>query len=97
VRYVRHALEGEEIQQHIAAGKTATKLGLTWNDRISFVLSEQLQLKRLAFLDILKENTEQADNADEQFDLDFTLMTGEAAKLLADVVAALGGEKAKAI
>lgn len=97
VRYVRHALEGEEIQQHIAAGKTATKLGLTWNDRISFVLSEQLQLKRLAFLDILKENSEQGDNADEQFDIDFTLMTGEVAKLLADVVEALGGEKAKAV
>lgn len=97
VRYVRHALEGEEIQQHIAAGKTATKLGLTWNDHISFVLSEQLQLKRLAFLDILKENSEQGDNADEQFDIDFTLMTGEVAKLLADVVEALGGEKAKAV
>ena len=97
VRYVRHALEGEEIQQHIAAGKTATKLGLTWNDRISFVLSEQLQIKRLAFLDILKENTEQGDNADEQFDIDFTLMSGEVAKLLVDVVNALGGEKAKAV
>lgn len=97
VRYVRHALEGEEIQQHIAAGKTATKLGLTWNDRISLVLSEQLQIKRLAFLDILKENTEQGDNADEQFDIDFVLMTGEVAKLLADVVEALGGEKAKAV
>jgi recombination associated protein RdgC len=97
VRYVRHALEGEEIQQHIAAGKTATKLGLTWNDRISFVLGDQLQIKRLTFLDILKENADQGDNADEQFDIDFTLMTGEAAKLLADVVEALDGEKAKAI
>lgn len=97
VRYVRHALEGEEIQQHIAAGKTATKLGLTWSDRISFVLGEQLQLKRLAFLDILKENAEQGDNADEQFDLDFALMTGEVAKMLVDVVEALGGEKAKAV
>jgi len=97
VRYVRHALEGEEIQQHIAAGKTATRLALTWNDRISFVLSEQLQIKRLAFLDILKEQTEQGETADEQFDLDFTLMSGELAKLLADVVEALGGEKAKAV
>jgi recombination associated protein RdgC len=97
VRYVRHALEGEEIQQHIAAGKTATKLGLTWNDRISFVLGDQLQIKRLAFLDILKENADQGDNADEQFDIDFTLMTGEVAKLLVDVVEALGGEKAKAV
>jgi len=97
VRYVRHALEGEEIQQHIAAGKTATRLAMTWNERVSFVLSEQLQIKRVAFLDILKEETEQGDTADEQFDIDFTLMTGELAKLLDDVVAALGGEKAKPI
>jgi recombination associated protein RdgC len=55
------------------------------------MISEQLQSKRLAFLDILKVNT------DEQFDLDFALMTGEVAKLLVDVVEALGGEKAKAI
>lgn len=93
VRYANHALEGEEILAHIAAGKRATRLGLTWNDRISFVLTEQLQIKRLEFLDILKEeSTTQADNADEIFELDFTLMTGELAKMLADLTEALGGE-----
>lgn len=97
VRYVRHDLEGEEIATHIAAGKQATKLAMTWNDRISFVLGEQMEIKRLAFLDILKEQSEQGESADEQFDLDFALMSGEVAKLLADVVAALGGEKAAAV
>ncbi|OGS78660.1 MAG: recombination-associated protein RdgC [Gallionellales bacterium GWA2_55_18] len=93
VRYANHALEGEEILAHIAAGKRATRLGLTWNDRISFVLTEQLQIKRLEFLDIVKEeSTTQADNADEMFDLDFTLMTGELAKMLTDLTEALGGE-----
>jgi recombination associated protein RdgC len=97
VRYVRHALEGDEIHQHIAAGKSATRLAMTWNDRISFVLSEQLLLKRITFLDILKEETEHGESADEQFDLDFALMSGELAKLLDDVVTALGGEKVKPI
>ncbi len=97
VRYVRHDLEGEEIATHIAAGKQATRLAMTWNDRISFVLGEQMEIKRLAFLDILKEQSEQGESADEQFDLDFALMSGEVAKLLADVVEALGGEKAAAI
>jgi recombination associated protein RdgC len=96
VRYVRHALEGEEIRGHIAAGKSATRLGLTWADRISFVLTEQLQIKRVAFLDLLKEQAERGDNAEEQFDLDFVLMSGELAKLLADLLAALGGEKTAA-
>ncbi|MBX9810251.1 MAG: recombination-associated protein RdgC, partial [Burkholderiales bacterium] len=94
VRYVRHALEGREIRDHIAAGKTATRLGMTWRDRISFVLTEQLQIKRLAFLDILKGDTgEQPEGADEQFDVNFSLMTGELARMLADLVTALGGEK----
>ncbi len=97
VRYVRHDLEGEEIAAHIGAGKQATKLGMTWNDRISFVLGEQMEVKRMAFLDILKEQTEQGESADEQFDLDFALMSGEVAKLLTDLVAALGGEKSAAI
>lgn len=93
VRYANHALEGEEILRHIAGGKRATRLGLTWNDRISFVLNEQLQLKRLSFLDVLKEeSSSQADHADEVFDVEFALMTGELAKLLQDLLRALGGE-----
>ncbi|MDP2169847.1 MAG: recombination-associated protein RdgC [Rhodocyclaceae bacterium] len=92
IRYVHHALAGPEIADHIAAGKIATKLGMTWNDRISFVLTDKLHLKRLAFLDILKEQAESADNAEEQFDADFALMAGELAHLLDDLLIALGGE-----
>jgi recombination associated protein RdgC len=94
VRYVNHPLEGREIREHIAGGKTATRLGMTWKNRVSFVLTEQLQIKRVVFLDILKEETQnQAEDAEEQFDIDFALMTGELAALLADLVEALGGEK----
>ena len=35
----------------------------------------------------------QAENEDERFDIDFTLMTGEVARLLDDLLAALGGEQ----
>ncbi len=93
VRYVKHTLEGEEIRQHIATGKVVTRLALTWGDRISFLLTENLQIKRLSFLDILKDEVDgQAENEDERFDIDFTLMTGEVARLLDDLLAALGGE-----
>lgn len=98
VRYANHALEGEEILAHIAEGKRATRLGLTWNDRISFVLTEQLQIKRLDFLDIIKEeSTSQGDTAEELFEIDFTLMTGELAKMLTDLLAALGGEASQSV
>lgn len=97
VRYVRHALDGEDIEgqikAHLAAGKLPTKLALTWDERISFILSEKLEIKRLAFLDLLMDQAEKsAEHASEQFDADFALMTGELARFLPQLVAALGGE-----
>ena len=69
VRYVKHPLDGDEIageiKAHLASGKLPTKLALTWDDRISFVLGEKLEIKRLAFLDLLKEEAEKsAERAD---------------------------------
>jgi recombination associated protein RdgC len=58
------------------------------------MLDDKLQLKRLAFLDVLKESTDgQAENEEERFDLDFALMAGELARLFGDLLAALGGER----
>ena len=98
VRYVRHPLEGRDIRDHISAGKTAIRLGLTWQDKISFVLTDQLHIKRITFLELLKsepaaDSESDAGNEDEQFDADFALMTGELSLMLADLVNALGGEK----
>ena len=92
VRFVRHALDSKELQRHIAGGKQCTRLALTWADRVSFVLTELLVIKRVAPIDVIRETEQsQAQNDDERFDADFTLMTGELQKLLADLVEALGG------
>ena len=93
VRYVRHTLEADDIRRHIEAGKQCTRLALTWADKVSFVLTENLSVKRIAPLDVLKEDSEIAGkNDDERFDGDFMLMTGELAKLLTALVDALGGQ-----
>jgi recombination associated protein RdgC len=42
---------------------------------------------------MLKEGADHAQNDDEKFDSDMMLMTGELAKLLAELVDALGGAK----
>ena len=95
VRYARHTLEADDMRHHIKAGKRCTKLALTWNDRISFVLTDALTIKRVAALDVLKENAagEAKDDA-ERFDSDFALMAGELNGLLNSLVDALGGEGA---
>lgn len=93
VKYARGPLDLEQIKTNLAAGKLPTKLALTWDDRISFVLTDKQEVKRLAFLDILKEEAEKnAEHADEQFDADFSIMTGELTRFLAALTDALGGE-----
>jgi recombination associated protein RdgC len=94
VRYVRHTLDPEDVRRHIANGKQCTRLAMTWGDRVSFVLTESLAIKRVVPLDVLKEDTDRTGgDEDERFDGDFTLMTGELSRLLADLVLALGGEQ----
>ena len=93
VRYVRHSIDADDARRHIQSGKQCTRLAMTWADRISFVLTEGLDIKRVAPLDVLKEGSEAMQTDDEKFDSDMTLMTGELAKLVAELVDALGGEK----
>ncbi|MDY0065405.1 MAG: recombination-associated protein RdgC [Steroidobacteraceae bacterium] len=96
IRYSRHPLEGKEIRAHLSAGMYVTKLGLTWNDRVSFVLTEKLQIKRIEFLGVAdKQEMESEIDAEEQFDLDFTLMAGELARLLAQLSEVLGARAAQ--
>jgi recombination associated protein RdgC len=97
VRYQRHPLEAKEIKAHLSAGKFVTRLGLTWNDRLAFVLTDKLQIKRIEFLEMARDEqpvtaeTEDEFSADEKFSTDFVLMTGELGQLLKDVFEVLGG------
>ncbi|WP_456282240.1 recombination-associated protein RdgC [Cupriavidus sp. JZ107] len=94
VRYVRHPLDAEELRRHIAAGKRCTRLAMTWNDRVSFVLTDALAIKRVAPLDVVKEQIDGTmSDEDERFDADFTLMAGELSAMLGDLTEALGGER----
>jgi recombination associated protein RdgC len=91
VRYARHPLDIDEVRQHIASGKQPTRLALTWQSRVSFVLSETGQIKKIDFLDVVFEN-HRADSRDDSFDADAAIATGELVKLIPDLIDALGGE-----
>jgi len=91
VAYKRHTLEPDDVRRHIAAGKQCTRLAMTWESKISFVLDESLAIKSIKPLDVIKEGIVARDDQ-ERFDGDFALMAGELARLLADLVRALGGE-----
>ncbi len=91
VRYVRHPLDTDEVKQHVEAGKLPTRLAMTWEGRVSFSLTEALQLKKVTFLDVVFENT--TSDKDEGFDADVAIATGELQQLLPDLMAALAGEQ----
>lgn len=93
VRYARHALDTEEVRQHIISGKRPTRLALSWTERVSFTLSEGLQLRKVALLDTVLDAQPSNAQADEEFDADVLLVTGELRRLLPDLVEALGGEQ----
>ena len=98
VRYAGHALDAEDMRRHIEAGKQCMRLAMTWNDRVSFVLTPSLRIKRIAPLDVLKEAGDPtAQNDDERFDSDLTLMTAELDRMLGDLLDALGGEQGEAM
>lgn len=92
VRYSRHALDIDEVRQHIASGKVPTKLAMTWGGRVSFLLTDTLQIKKIAFLEGVFDGTSQEKEAG--FDADTAIATGELRQLIPDLLAALGGEMA---
>lgn len=92
VRYSRHTLEIEEVAQHIAAGKLPTQLAMTWNDRVSFVLNESAQVRKIKLLDVVMDGVHQGGKDDDGFDTDAAILTGELSALIPDLLEALGGE-----
>ena len=64
---------------------------MTWDGRVSFSLTEGMQLKKVTFLDVVFEGASEQDGG---FDADVAIATGELRKLLPDLLEALGGEVA---
>lgn len=89
VKFTRHNLVNEEVHQHIKQGKLPVKLALSWDGRVSFVLTDALQIKGIEFLEGVYDGRDA--NAADGFDADVAIMTGELSMMLKDLVAALGG------
>lgn len=91
-------LQGEEIAKHLEAGKQVTRLALTLDDHLSFVLGEDLVIRKLKFLDGAVEQLESTDRDDllAQLDARFALMSGEIKRLFAVLETALKLSKAEA-
>ena len=94
IRCKRHDLALPEITNHLDNGKQVIKLALNWTDRLSFIIDENLAIKRLKFLDLIQDQVADTEADDEvaQFDVDFSIMTLELAKFLPRLLEIFGGE-----
>lgn len=90
VRYTRNPLDTDDVKTHVESGKLPTKLALTWDSRISFMLTEGLQVKKLAFLDVVFDGA--SSGKDDGFDADVLITTSELRKMIPGLLDALGGE-----
>jgi recombination associated protein RdgC len=97
VRCARQDLGAEEVQAHLAAGKQVVRLAVDWRERLTLVLADDLQVRRLKFLDVVLDEAadDGAEDAAARFDADFAIMTRELGELLPDLTAAFGGEPAQ--
>lgn len=90
VRYNNHTLDIDEVKQHIDQGKLPTKLGLNWNGRVDFTLTESFVLKKVKLTEVVLEEGN-ADVKREGFDADVALTTGELTRLIDDLIEEHGG------
>ena len=87
VRYAKHPLDIDEIRTHIANGKIPTQLAMTWEGRVSFVLTDTGSVRKIEFLDVTMDG-----KTDSGFDADVVIATGELVKMIPAVIESLGGE-----
>lgn len=93
-RCLNQDLYDAEVKEHLAAGKIVTKIGLEWKEKISFQLTENLEIKKIKYLGLMKEELKNADakTQDAMLEAGAALFIGEARLIVANLIAAMGGE-----
>ena len=92
VNISRKDLTAEDVVQHAKNGMAVTELGLVWNDRVAFILTQDLTLKRIKWLDVVQEEAqENCDDAQSQAYATQLLMTAALSMMFSELVELLGG------
>lgn len=83
VRCRRQDLELDEIKEHLKSGKQVFQLGLEYDERMSFVLGEDLVIRKLHFLDVVTDEIDESsmESARAELTATFTLMSLELRRL----------------
>lgn len=73
VKVQRMELQGDEIERHLESGKQVTRLALDAGGHVSFVLGEDLTVRKLKFLDGAVDSLESTERDDLAAEIDARL------------------------
>ena len=93
VHYAQLSLERDEVRQHIIEGRRPTKLAMTWDERITFFLTDKFQVKKITFLDSVKAEIPDEEDDEAAYAGMFHVYTEQLTKLVPSLLEALGGEE----
>lgn len=98
VKCRRQMLDSDEVREHLKVGKQCFQLELVFADRLSFVLGEDLVIRKFKLLDGAVDQLESSEREDVRAELEarFALMSGEFRRLFLVLETALKLSKADA-
>lgn len=97
IRCKQQDLFATGIQSLLNDGCEAIQLALSWQDRVNFILSNDLSLSSIQFQDeiIAQVKEMEPETKQQQFDADFLIMTGTFSQMLPELKDALTNKREK--
>lgn len=87
----RQDMDSEEMKEHLRNGKQVYQLGLVFDDRMSFVLGEDLIVRKLKFFDVVMDDLGDGhEDAAVEADASFALLALELERMLAKLSQVFG-------
>lgn len=77
IRCQHQDLLSNDIQACLAENRFVSELAFAWQQQVSFVINQDFSLRKIKFLDVIKEQAKEsyADSYQQQFDTNFVLMS----------------------
>lgn len=88
-------VESGEIRAHLAAGKQVFRLAMNWQEKLSFVMHDDLSIRRIRYDTELVEQADAGGDDRAQFDADFAIMGAELSGFIPALLAALDSSAGK--
>jgi recombination associated protein RdgC len=82
-------LASSEVRAHLSSGNRVHRMGMNWQEKLSFVLHDDLSIRRIRYDDELVEQADAGGDELAQFDADFAIMSAELSGFIPALLSAL--------